>query len=84
MGTYLPSQKGSNYTANDEFFYKSQPVYKDFAAWMAKVPVLMYTPNYMTMRDALRNAMNCYFQGKIKTVDDAITAAEAEYKQTNG
>ena len=29
MGTYLPSQKGSNYTANDEFFYKSQPVYKD-------------------------------------------------------
>ena len=24
MGTYLPSQKGSNYTAKDEFFYKSQ------------------------------------------------------------
>ena len=38
----------------------------------------------MTMRDALRNAMNLLFQGKIKTVDDAITAAEAEYKQTNG
>ena len=50
MGTYLPSQRGSNYTANDEFFYKSQPVYKDFAAWMAKVPVLMYTANYVTMR----------------------------------
>jgi lactose/L-arabinose transport system substrate-binding protein len=31
MGTYLPSQKGSNYTAPDEFFYKSQAVYKDFA-----------------------------------------------------
>jgi lactose/L-arabinose transport system substrate-binding protein len=84
MGTYLPSQKGSNYTAKDEFFYKSQPVYQDFAAWMAKVPVLMYTPNYMPMRDALRNAMNLLFQGKIKSVDDAITAAEAEYKQTVG
>jgi lactose/L-arabinose transport system substrate-binding protein len=84
MGCYLPSQKGSNYTAPDEFFYKSQAVYKDFAAWMAKVPVLMYTPNYMTMRDALRNATNLLFQGKIKTVDDAIAAAEAEYKQTVG
>jgi lactose/L-arabinose transport system substrate-binding protein len=84
MGTYLPSQKGSNYTAKDEFFYKSQAVYKDFAAWMAKVPVLMYTPNYMTMRDALRNATNLLFQGKIKSVDDAIAAAEAEYKQTLG
>jgi lactose/L-arabinose transport system substrate-binding protein len=84
MGTYLPSQKGSNYTAKDEFFYKSQAVYKDFAAWMAKVPVLMYTPNYMTMRDALRNATNLLFQGKIKSVDDAIAAAEAEYKQTVG
>ena len=31
MGTYLPSQKGSNYVAKDEFFYKSQPVYKNFA-----------------------------------------------------
>jgi len=84
MGTYLPSQKGSNYTAKDEFFYKSQPVYKDFAAWMAKVPVLMYTPNYMTMRDAVRNATNLLFQGKLQSVDDAIAAAEAEYKQTVG
>jgi lactose/L-arabinose transport system substrate-binding protein len=84
MGTYLPSQKGSNYTAPDEFFYKSQAVYKDFAAWMEKVPVLMYTPNYMPMRDTLRNAMNLMFQGKIKSVDEAIAAAEAEYKQTVG
>ncbi len=84
MGTYLPSQKGSNYTAKDEFFYKSQPVYKDFAAWMAKVPVLMYTPNYNTMRAAVANATLALFQGKVKSVDDAIAAAEAEYKQTVG
>ena len=82
MGTYLPSRNGSNYTAPDEFFYKSQPVFKDFSTWMEKVPVLMYTPNYMTMRDAVRNATNLLFQGKIKSADDAIAAAEAEYKQT--
>ncbi len=84
MGTYLPSQSGSNYTANDEFFYKSQPVYKDFATWMAKVPVLKYTANYVAMRTAVANAVLKYFKGEIKTVDDTITAAEAEYKQTSG
>jgi lactose/L-arabinose transport system substrate-binding protein len=84
MGTYLPSQKGSNYTSKDEFFYKSQPLYKDFATWMAKVPVLKYTPNYVAMRTAVANATLLYFQGKIKSIDDAITAAETEYKQTSG
>lgn len=84
MGTFLPSRVGSNYTAPDEFFYKSQPVYKDFAAWMANVPNLMYTPNYMMMRDTLRNAVNKMFAGELKTVDQVIAAAAAEYKQTTG
>jgi len=84
MGTFLPSQKGSNYTARDEFFYKSQPIYKDFATWMAKVPVLKYTPNYVPMRDAVAHAVLNYFQGKLSTVDDTIAAAEAEYKQVMG
>jgi lactose/L-arabinose transport system substrate-binding protein len=84
MGTFLPSQTGSNYTAKDEFFYNSQPVFKDFASWMAKVPVLRYTPNYQAMRTALFNAILKYLQGDIKTVDDTIAAAENEYKQTSG
>ena len=84
MGCFLPSLKGSNYTAKDEFFYKSQPVYKDFAAWMSKVPVLKYTPNYVPMRDAVAHAVLNYFQGKLKTVDETIAAAEAEYKQVMG
>jgi lactose/L-arabinose transport system substrate-binding protein len=84
MGTYLPSRTGSNYTAPDEFFYKSQPVFKDFAAWMEKVPVLMYTPNYQPMRDTLRNAILLMFKGDLKSVDDAIAHAEQEYKQTTG
>jgi lactose/L-arabinose transport system substrate-binding protein len=84
MGTFLPSRGGSNYTAPDEFFYKSQAVYKDFAAWMENVPVLMYTPNYMAMRDTLRNALNKMFAGELKTVDQVIAAAAAEYKQTTG
>ncbi|HTP60022.1 MAG TPA: extracellular solute-binding protein, partial [Spirochaetia bacterium] len=84
MGTFLPSQSGSNYTAKDEFFYKSQPIYKDFATWMGKVPVLKYTPNYVPMRDAVAHAVLNYFQGKITSVDDTISAAEAEYKQVMG
>jgi lactose/L-arabinose transport system substrate-binding protein len=84
MGTFLPSQSGSNYTAKDDFFYKNQAIYKDFATWMAKVPVLKYTPNYVPMRDAVAHATLNYFQGKLKTIDDAIAASEAEYKQVMG
>lgn len=84
MGTYLPSRSGSNYTAPDEYFYKSQPVYKDFAAWMEKVPVMMYTSNYVTMRTALNNATLKMYKGDLKTPDDVVAAAEQEYKQTVG
>jgi lactose/L-arabinose transport system substrate-binding protein len=84
MGTYLPSRSGSNYTAPDEYFYKSQPVFKDFAAWMEKVPPLMYTPNYVTMRTALNNATLRLFKGDLASPDDVVAAAEQEYKQTVG
>ncbi|MDA8411708.1 MAG: hypothetical protein M0001_15150 [Treponema sp.] len=84
MGTYLPSQQGSNYTARDSFFYKNQAIYHDFATWMANVPVLRYTPNYVPMRDAVAHATLNYFQGKLKTVDETIAAAESEYKQVMG
>jgi lactose/L-arabinose transport system substrate-binding protein len=84
MGTFLPSRSGSNYTANDDFFYKSQPVFKDFAAWMENVPTLNYTANYLAMRDSLRNAMNLLFGGEITTIDETLTRAEQEYKQVTG
>jgi lactose/L-arabinose transport system substrate-binding protein len=84
MGTYLPSRSGSNYTAPDEYFYKSQAVYKDFAAWMEKVPVLMYYTTYVTMRTALNNATLRMYKGELKTPDAVIAAAEEEYKQTVG
>jgi len=84
MGTYMPSRTGSNYTIKDDFFYGSQAVYKDFATRMDKVPVLKYTPNYVPMRDAVANATLLYFQGKYKSIDETIAAAEAEYKQVTG
>jgi lactose/L-arabinose transport system substrate-binding protein len=84
MGTYLPSRTGTNYTAPDEYFYKSQAVFKDFSAWMEKVPVLMYTANYQTMNTAVKNAVLPLLQGKTKSIDDVLTAAETEYKQTSG
>jgi lactose/L-arabinose transport system substrate-binding protein len=84
MGTFIPAGNGSNYVAKDEFFYNSQAFNKDFATWLAKVPPLRYTANYQTMRTALFNATLLYFQGKLKTPDDVIAAAQQEYKQTSG
>ncbi len=84
MGTFLPSRGGSNYTAPDDFFYKSQAVYEDFSEWMAEVPVMYYTPNYLAMRTALNNALQNMFAGNLKSIDDVIAAAEAEYKQVTG
>jgi len=84
MGTYLPSRKGSNYTAPDEYFYKSQPVFKDFSAWMEKVPVLMYYTTYVSMRTALNNATLRMYKGELAGPDDVVAAAEQEYKQTVG
>lgn len=84
MGTFLPSRSGSNYTAKDEFFYNNQGVYGDFAKWMEKVPNIMYTVNYVAMRDTVRNALNRMFAGELKTPADVAAAAAAEYKQLTG
>ncbi len=84
MGTFLPSRGGSNYVAEDDYFYMSQPVYKDFSTWMENVPVLYYTPNYEAMRTALNNAIQLMLSGELKTVDEVIARAESEYKQTTG
>ncbi len=84
MGTFLPSRNGSNYTAPDEFFYKNQAVYKDFATWMEKVPTLRYTPNYVAMRGAVNNALNKMFSGELKKPEDVAAAALTEYKQVTG
>ena len=84
MGTFLPSRSGSNYTAADPFFYNEQAVYGDFARWMEEVPTLTYTPNYVSMRTALNNAMANMFAGNLQTVDEVIAAAQAEYDQIVG
>jgi len=84
MGTFLPSQSQPNYTAQDDFFYGNQAVFKDFSSWMAKVPTLKYTANYNSMRTAVYNATLLFFQGKYKTVDETLAAASKEYKQTTG
>jgi len=67
MGTYLPSRVGSNYTAKDEFFYKSQPVFADFAKWMEKVPAVRYTANFNAMGTALTASISKYLKGDLKT-----------------
>lgn len=84
MGTFLPSRSGSNYIAADDFFYNDQKVFQDFAKWMEDVPTLMYTPNYLTMRQAMNNALQGMFAGTYASVDEVISAAEAEYKQLRG
>lgn len=84
MGTFLPSRSGSNYTADDSFFYKNQPVYKDFAAWMENVPTLNYTPNYTSMSNSFRDNVALMLKGQLKTVDETIAAVKKEYQQTIG
>jgi lactose/L-arabinose transport system substrate-binding protein len=84
MGTYLPSRSGSNYTANDDFFYKEQAVYGDFAKWMERVPALRYTTNYNTLVTAMVTSLQLMYKGELKTVDDVIARAEKEYKQLLG
>ncbi len=84
MGTYLPSRTGSNYTANDEFFYKSQGVYGDFAKWMENVPALRYTPNYVSLTNAMTLALQLMYKGELKTADEVIARAEKEYNQLIG
>jgi len=81
MGTYLPSRSGSNYVAKDDFFYKSQAVYADFAKWMEKVPALRYTANYTVLGSALTPALSKLFKGELKTPEEVIADAQTGYKQ---
>ena len=81
MGTYLPSRVGSNYTAKDEFFYKSQPVFADFAKWMEKVPAVRYTANFNAMGTALTASISKYLKGDLKTPEAVVADATTAYKQ---
>jgi hypothetical protein len=81
MGTYLPSRTGSNYTTADPFFYKSQKVYSDFAKWMANVPPLRYTANYVAMGSVWTASLSKMFKGDLKTPADVIADVQTGYKQ---
>lgn len=82
MGTYLPSRTGTNYAAADEFFYKSQKVYADFAKWMEKVPALRYTANYTAMGSVMTASLSKMFKGDLKTPDAVIADVQKGYAQT--
>jgi lactose/L-arabinose transport system substrate-binding protein len=81
MGTFLPSRDGSNYTAKDDFFYNSQPVYSDFAKWMANVPALRYTANYVAMGSVWTASLSKMFKGQLKTPEAVIADVQTGYKQ---
>jgi len=81
MGTYLPSRSGSTYTAPDEFFYKNQKVYADFAKWMEKVPAVRYTANFNAMGTALTASISKYLKGDLKTPDAVVADATTAYNQ---
>ncbi len=81
MGTYLPSRVGSNYTTADPFFYKNQKVYADFSKWMAAVPPLRYTANYVAMGSVWTASLSKMFKGDLKTPADVIADVQTGYKQ---
>jgi lactose/L-arabinose transport system substrate-binding protein len=82
MGTFLPSRTGSNYTAKDEFFYKSQAAFGDFAKWMANVPSLRYTANYNAWGSAIGASLNKMYKGSLKSPDEVLADATTLYNQS--
>ncbi len=78
VGTYLPSQTGSAYSAEDEFF-GGQKIFEDFSGWMKKIPGVSYG-SYATEGDqAIMAQMKDILDGKI-TVEEGLKIAEDQLK----
>lgn len=82
VGTYSPVQSGTAYSAPDKFFAE-QKVYTDFSGWMKNIPSINYGLYTYEADSAIMAVMPDVYSGK-KTVDEALTAAEAQLKNQIG
>ncbi|MGV8980684.1 ABC transporter substrate-binding protein [Clostridium sp.] len=74
VGTYLPSQSGSAYSAGDKFF-GDQKVFEDFSGWMKQIPGVSYGSYAAEGDQAIMAQMKDILSGKI-TVKAGLKNAE--------
>ncbi|MBU3188132.1 extracellular solute-binding protein [Clostridium bowmanii] len=74
VGTYLPSQTGTAYSAGDKFF-GDQEVFQDFSGWMKKIPGVSYGSYAAEGDQAIMAQMKDILSGKI-TVKAGLKNAE--------
>ena len=78
VGTYLPSQTGTSYSAADPFF-GGQKVFQDFSGWMKKIPGVSYGSYAAEGDQAIMAEMKAILDGKI-TVEAGLKKAEDQLK----
>lgn len=82
VGTWLPAQKGSAYTASDPFF-GGQKVFTYFSTWMKKVPAINFGLYTYEADAAIMGVMPDVYNGKI-SIDEALKKAEEQLRNTIG
>jgi lactose/L-arabinose transport system substrate-binding protein len=78
LGTLLAAREGPAFKASDDYF-GGQPVWQNFSDWLAAVPPV----NYGIFTNEVDAAIVAQLPGLAKggSVDDAITAIDAQVKQ---
>jgi len=77
VGTWLPAQSGSAYTAKDPFF-GNQAIYTLLSDWMKKIPSVDYGMFTYEADAAIMAVMPDVYSGKI-SIDEALKRAEAQF-----
>jgi lactose/L-arabinose transport system substrate-binding protein len=78
VGTWLHAREGAAYQTNDEFF-SGQPVWQNFATWLAKVPDVDYGIFTSEVDSAISAQLPTIAEGG--DIDAAIEAINAQAKQ---
>ncbi len=76
VGSYIPSQSGSAYSAQDPFF-DNQVVFGSFSQWMQKIPSINYGLYTYEADAAIMKYMFDVYSGKL-SIDDALKKAEEQ------
>jgi lactose/L-arabinose transport system substrate-binding protein len=78
VGTWLHAREGAAYQAKDDFF-GGQPIWQDFATWLAKVPDIDYGIYTGEVDSAISAQLPAIAKGG--NLDEAITAINAQAQQ---
>ncbi|MGK0465987.1 ABC transporter substrate-binding protein [Clostridium sp.] len=76
VGTYMPSQTGTAYSAEDPFF-GGQKIFEDFSGWMKNIPGVSYGSYSVEGDQAIMAQMKDILDGKI-TVEEGLKTAQEQ------